>query len=349
MANLFIGGVMTADLFAGDTLFGSAKTLIDSSITISVDSANVEAGAGNKLYAKYYHTSKFDMKFTDAMWRLDYVAKNIGGNITIGGDALVNEQVTLGDGKVGTVTKTPVAFGEHGVIGWVSLPRKDDWHKVEFTDKGFVSPIGNKGEPVCVKYFAFEDAAKKLVVSANIIPDTIHVVGRVGLFLGEENKVSSASKIGYVQFEIPRFTLSGSQEIGMTASGVGNTPLEGSAMVVESEECDGDGYYAVITEVKFDASPFDEVTALSIAGGAVDLEVGDTETLQVYAISSKALPFKVDNAKLTFTSSDTDKVVVGANTGVVEAIAETEGTMITVSITEKPEVEASVRVVVTEA
>lgn len=346
MANYFIAGVMTADLFAGDQLFATAKTLIDSSISINVDSVDVQAGEGYKLFGKYFHSGKLDMKFTDAMWRLDYVAKNVGGEVTIGGDAIKQEQVILGEGKVGTVSRDPVAFGEYGIIGWVSLPKKDDWYKVTFDGKNFISPVGNKGDKVCIKYFTFESAARKLVVDGNIIPSTIHVVGKAPLYAGDTRSVGDATKVGYVQFDIPRFILSGSQEISMSANGVGNTPLQGSALAVESEDCEASSYYAIITEIIDNAKWYDNVEQLSISGGSVDLEVGEAETLGVLAISNKALPFKPPYADIVFSSNNPSVATVGEHTGEVVAVSEGEA-VISVVITDKPEVQAFVKVNVT--
>jgi hypothetical protein len=344
MANYFIGGVMTADLFVGDQLFSTAKTLLDSSITISVDSADVTGGTGNKLFGKYFHTSKFDMKFTDAMFKLEYIAKNIGSDITVGGDALITESVVLGAGGAGTVLGTPASFGTYGAIGWVARPNTDTWTKVTFTGKDFTFSGGVEDETVCVRFMQTDSGARKLVVSSDIIPDTVKVIGRVGLFAGDS--FSTASKVGTVQIQVDRLQLAGSVELSMTSNGVSNTPLSGSALSVDSATCEGGGYYAIITELIDGRNWYDDVNQLSISGGSVDLAVAGTETLEVYALHQNALPSKVDNSQLTFTTEDATKVTVGANTGLVTGVATTTGTTVTVSITAKPNVKAFVDVVV---
>ena len=67
----FLAGVANAEIFKGNDLFSTAKTLIDSSITIGVSAEDIRAGQGAKLYGKYFHTSTFDLKMTDAMFRLE--------------------------------------------------------------------------------------------------------------------------------------------------------------------------------------------------------------------------------------------------------------------------------------
>lgn len=46
----FIAGVANAEIFNGDQLFASARTLIDSSITIGVSVEDLRAGQGNALW-----------------------------------------------------------------------------------------------------------------------------------------------------------------------------------------------------------------------------------------------------------------------------------------------------------
>lgn len=346
MSNYFIGGVMTADLYAGDELFSTAKTLLDSSITISVDSAEVRGGVGHKLFGKYFHTSKFDMKFTDAMWRLEYVAKNIGSSITMGGDAFVQESVVLTTGASGTVVGTPVAFGTYGTIGWVALPNTTTWQKVSFTGSTFTSPVGISGDTVCVKYIKNESAARKLIVSANIIPDTIHVIGKVGLFAGDSSNLAASTKVGVVQFEIPRFLLNGSQDISMTSNGVSNTPLSGSALEVSSATCDGDGYYAIITEILNSSNWYDSCYALAVVDDSITLDTTTTTaTLDVRALYNNAMPNKPNYADLTFTSSTPATATVNAS-GVVTKVGTTGTTIITVTITNKNTISAQADVTV---
>lgn len=47
---VFLAGVANAEIFDGDQLFASARTLIDSSITIGVTLEDLRAGLGNALW-----------------------------------------------------------------------------------------------------------------------------------------------------------------------------------------------------------------------------------------------------------------------------------------------------------
>lgn len=47
--SVFLAGVANAEIFDGDELFASARTLVDSSITIGVTAEDIRGGMGNTL------------------------------------------------------------------------------------------------------------------------------------------------------------------------------------------------------------------------------------------------------------------------------------------------------------
>ena len=96
----FLAGVANAEIFKGNDLFATAKTLIDSSITIGVSAEDIRAGQGAKLYGKYFHTSTFDLKMTDAMFRLEYIAANVGSDLELGGDVFTEEEININDVEI---------------------------------------------------------------------------------------------------------------------------------------------------------------------------------------------------------------------------------------------------------
>ena len=345
MSNYFLAGVAEVDIFEADQLFAKAKTLLDTSITIDVSETDVRGGQGNKLFGKYFHTSKFDAKLTDTMFKIEYMAKNVGSVITIGGDVYTSEQVTLGVGGTGSVVGVPAAFASFGTIGWAKKPTDASYQTVEFTGSDFTFVGGSSGDVVCVEFVTLDNAARQIVVPSNIIPSTVRLVMKAQLFSGDSNDISSASLVGYAFIEVPSFILSGKQTITMAANGVSNTPLEGSALSVNSADCIGAGYYAIITEQIIGSTWYSDVTVLAIEGGEVDLAVAGNETLSVLALHPNALPSKAPNADLTFGTSDALVATVGLNTGVVTGVGAGTCT-ITVSITSKPTVESFVEVTV---
>jgi hypothetical protein len=95
------------------------------------------------------------------------------------------------------------------------------------------------------------------------------------------------------------------------------------------------------------ANWYDGVTALAIAGGDFALSVANSpKTLVVYAIRPGDAPFVVENADLSFTSSDASKATAGLNTGVITRVA-AGSTTIKAVITSNTSIEANAVATVT--
>lgn len=353
MARKFIGGVANVDIFVGDQLAITAKTLSDSSFTIGNTAEEVRGGQGNQLLAKYYHTSTFDIALTDVVFNLEYLAYQTGSTISVGADLFGVEQVTIATNK-GQIAGVPLDVDSYGLIGWVSVVGEDTWQKVTFTEnagKYEFDYTAADGTIVCVKYVSKDVQGKSITISSNMIPSEVKLVMTANEFkAGKSNDISDSSKIGELQIVVPRFQFSGSMEISMTASGVANSPLEGSALAVEEATCGANsGYYAIVNEKIFGEDVFADVFALLVEGGDdISLKVGDTTTLSVYAVRKVGLPFIVDNSLCTFTSATPATATAGANTGLITGVAEGT-TNVTVALTSKPTLEGIAVVTVTAA
>lgn len=341
----FIAGPAKVDAYLNGQLMFTAQTILDSSISLSVSKEEVRGGQGNSLWGNYYHTSAMAINLTDIMFKLEYLALNTGSVIQQGADLFTEEQVTLGAAGAGTVVGTPIAVDDYGVVGWASKAGADNWQRVDFTAKGFNFPGGAEGDVVCIKYVANDAAARKIIISSDFIPETVQLIMTANLYSGGKNLATSTLS-GQVQVNVPRFQFDGNQEISMTSTGVANSPMSGSALANESVSCDGKGYYAIITEKINGSNWYDNVYALAIMNGNIELKVNAEETLRVMAIPYYGSAFPCDNANLTFTSLAAGTATVEKNTGVVKGVA-AGSTGITVVIADKPEVEDVAYVTVT--
>ena len=184
MADIYLAGVATVDLYDGRELFSTAKTLVDSSISLNVSLEEIRAGQGAKLYGKYAHSSVMDLNLTDAMFRLEYIAKNVGSEISIGGTAIFNEQVTVSTAGSIDVTNTPVSFGSYGAVVWYKKPSESSWTSAIPNGKTVSITGATVGEIYCVKYANTFDSMRVLTVNANFIPATVHAVMTASLFQG---------------------------------------------------------------------------------------------------------------------------------------------------------------------
>ena len=247
--NLFIAGVGNVELFKGTDSVLVSKTLVDSSINLSVSLEDVRAGAGAKLYGKYAHTSTMTMKLTDAMFRMEFLAANIGADILAGGSAVAVVTKTVGeDGTVDIADITPMPLYEGAkTVVWVAKKGTEDYvvYDAANVKTGFA-----KDTEVCVRYIKSNDAGEHLKVSANFIPDTMTAILTAPLFAGDENNLESSTKVGTLTITIPRFMLNGTTDLSMTMTGATQMALEGSALAVNDADCENnDGYYAIIDKV----------------------------------------------------------------------------------------------------
>lgn len=343
----FLAGVANAEVFAEDQLISSSRTLLESSITVGVTADDIRAGQGAKLLAKHFHSGNLAVRFVDQMFNMDYIAKNMGTALTVGGDAFSIETITLTAGGAGTlITGTPVDFMGYGTIGWVALQGTDTWTKVTFTGQAFTVSGGASGEIYCVKYMETDAAAKKLTIDSNILPSVVTVFLTANLYNGNPEDYSSSPKVGKVTIKIPALQLDGNQELSMTMTGVSQTALSGTALAVEGD-CEEEGYLADIVQTIFNTNWYDDAIGLVVSDADFALSVGvPTKTLEVYAIyPGNVAPKLVDNSDLTFVSTTVGAATVDAD-GIVTRVAGGT-TTIRITITAKTSVEGVAYVTVT--
>ena len=313
-----------ADVFGydqDDNLVFTSKTLIDSSLEVTVGSSEVRGGRGNQLLYMYYHTGAMNISLNDTQWNLAFLGQTVGSDVATGNDVYVEETLTLGGGGAGTITGTPIALPNSGTIyGWVSLP-DGTTERVTFSGQGFTASGGSEDDEVCVRYYAANSSSRSITIPANVLPKVVRLVMEAQLNSGDQ----ASNKIGTVQIIVPRATLSGAFTISMASDGVSQTPLSAMALAdadLTSAACSNDPVYAKIIEIIDNANWYDGVTALAISGGDFALATTTgTKQLVVYAIRPGDAPFVVPLADLAFTSSDTSKATVGLNTGLVQGVA----------------------------
>ena len=295
---LFLAGVGRATLLDGERLVATANTLIDSSITIGISFEDLRAGQGNKLYGRYAHTSTFDLKLTDAMFSLEYLAMNTGSDVELGGDAMKDEKLTVSEGKVTLSYKAVPMVGNTNVYAYVKKSGTDEgYQRYAVTGTGVnevtLDESLNDSE-VCVRYMYHNDIASKITISANFIPKTLTCILEANLYNGGSCDVETSTLAGKVIIKVPRFMLNGSQELSMSASGVSNTSIEGSALASGCAGCDGDGVYAEIVQVLENKTAADMFSSIVIEDKNQTAKEGDKIELNVYACPVDGAPIKLN-------------------------------------------------------
>ncbi|MGL5647756.1 MAG: hypothetical protein ACRDDY_07890, partial [Clostridium sp.] len=245
---------------------------------------------------------------------------SVGGNIIVGGESIADEQVTVATANTIAVQGTPIAWGDLGTIGWYTLPGESNWTKITFNGKSATVSGLKVGDKVCVRYNATNDALREFVVPAAIIPAECKAVLTTPLFQAEAKNFTTSSKVGDLIVEIPRFLLSGAQDLTLNMSGASTTNLSGSALAAftGNEGCNDYGYYAKIKEIIYGKQFYEGLFDLAIANGTVK----NGDVVNVYGLYQNGSTSHIRPSLLTFTGATVDPT-----TGIASAIA-SAGTLI---------------------
>ena len=320
-----VGDIQLFDQSTGDIIVTS-KTLTDSGINFSVTAEDIRGGMANAILGKYFHDTAMELTLTDALFSLEYLALNVGGSISASANVLTMEQITTVADEIISVTDTPQQFGNVGTIGWYSIAGKDDWTKITFEGKDATVAGLTAGTTVCVKYIHTDASAEQFTVSSAFIPDQCYAILTLPLFkatVGQDTGYTSSSKVGEVQVEIPNFLLAGAQELSLSSSGAATTALSGSALATYTgqEGCSDAGYYAILKQIVYNKDEFSDVKTIVIADSDIDLEEGDSQVLEVYALySGVKAPRLLEASKLTFTVVEGDTYASVDEDGKVTAL-----------------------------
>ena len=106
--NYILGDVLNAEAFVkmddGQLVhYFSAKTMTESTINVSVSAEEIRGGWGNQLLGKIFHDTNFGVNLTEAMFSMNYLAAQIGGEVKKDGSAKLLKSVDgtyAGDGKI---------------------------------------------------------------------------------------------------------------------------------------------------------------------------------------------------------------------------------------------------------
>lgn len=351
-----LAGVAPIEFYDSDNnLYAIANTLTDAGLNASVSEDIARGGMSNARIASYFYDSNLGLTLTNTTFKLEYLATKLGSDITASGDVWTMEEVTTTVENTITVSDfTPVApfDGIATVFGYYKLASSAEnvFQKITFTGNSATVSGLPVGSVVCVKYAYTNAGARTFKVSSEIIPDISYALMKIPMFkAGISNEsYTSSSKVGELLVKIPKFQFDPNTDLAITSTGHATTNLSGNALVTMGSGCNPNGYYAEIVENIFNRNPFDAVTAIMIEGSkdGFELEVGDTETLNVYAKYSDGTNVsKLDNSLFTFTSSGAG-ATVGANTGIITAVSASTVT-ITVVATDKTSLETNCSVVIT--
>lgn len=339
MAQVFLAGVANAEIFDGDDLFASARTLVDSSISIGVTAEDIRGGQGAQLLGKYFHTTSFGLKMTDALFNIEYLAANVGAELEQSGDVFFDESLTSdGTGAI-TLSKTAVSVRNGGaVFAYLKLGTAITDTRTKYTVTAENKVIGLAANTEYCARYMYNAQGTSIKVSATFVPSTLHVVLTAPLYSGDASTPTTGTEVGSLTIDVPRFLLSGAQELAMSATGAAQTSFEGTALASGGSGCEGKAIYAIITQVMKDSRWYTGASGLVIEDNNIDVTVSGASALintapVVYAWYASGSPKMINNtiisaqetgldstekSSLVYTmTSGTTGLNMNANTGVI--------------------------------
>lgn len=341
--NYIAGGVGRAIMFVGDQLWGVANTLSNNTFDFTITPEDVRGGRKNVLLGQYFHDPNLAIELTNALFGYDDVALVLGSTINQGGPSFKEEQVVAGTGGTLTPTETPITFNGR-YLGWYKKPTETNWSIGIFVNGVMTVTGAVQSEVYCIKYFWNNENARSFAIKADYEPSEIHLVILQDLFTAEkqDGEVVPGSRAGVMISDIPRFKLNGTENLAFAAGSTATTSMSGNAFAVNEEDSCEDGFiYGTMTEQIDNAKWQSNVSMLAVENSEIELAVGGTEALNVYAVFKGAMPsVKKANSNFTFTSASSDIATV-TNAGVVTGVA--AGTdYVTVALTDYPNIDPAV-------
>lgn len=320
MAKYFVTSVADVRLYdTDDNLMATAKTMMDSSLEVTLSNTDVRGGKGNTLQYVLFNGADLALTLSETQFTLDFLQQTLGSVLTTGVNVFSEETLTLTSGGAGNLTGTPVAYQGSVVYAWIKHAGIDLIERVVATGGNFTSSVGAEDDIVCVRFYNLDAAAKQITINANVIPNIVRAELEVQL----ADSTSSTNVVGRVIFTVPSLQLSGAFSMSMTPDGVSETPLTGRALAYTptAGSCANQSVLGYITRVLDAANWYDDITALAIIGGDLALTHPDTSTVLVKALHSDGSVSTPPVADLTFASATPATATIGANTGLITTVA----------------------------
>lgn len=306
--------VSTADFAAyyNGVLACTGTTNLNTSIEVSMQEQNVNAGKGNQLIYSYKYGRELAVNLEAANWDIRFIAMQTGSQITEGLDDVyrLSECVQITNG-VGVLKSTPVGDVAVELSNGLIITVTPEAATIDLTKHGV------ENEAVKATYM-YNKIAKSITIDSETSPFVYELV------LSADKHNNRLGKVGTVQVIIPSYQPSGNFTMSFTPDGVSSTTIEGKALSVEGDSCsDGSAVYAYIKEFD-DTAKAMAVAEIAATPGAISLDSAKTDkTATISVIGLKGAlysPIQLENSDCTFVSDKPDVATVDED-GIVTAVA----------------------------
>lgn len=306
--------VSTADFAAyyNGVLACTGTTNLNTSIEVSMQEQNVNAGKGNQLIYSYKYGRELAVNLEAANWDIRFIAMQTGSQITEGLDDVYRlaECVQITNG-IGVLKSTPVGDVAVEFSNGVIVTVTPEATTIDLTKHGV------ENEAVKATYM-YNRIAKSITIDSETSPFVYKLV------LSADKHNNRLGKVGTVQVIIPSYQPSGNFTMSFTPDGVSSTTIEGKALSVEGDSCsDGSAVYAYVKEFDETAKAM-AVSEIAVTPAIISLDSGNsdkTETLSVIGLKGALYsPIQLENTDCEFVSDAPEIATVDVN-GVVTAVS----------------------------
>lgn len=306
--------VSTADfaMFYDDMLACTGTVNLNTSIEVTMQEQNINAGKGNKLIYSYKYGRELNINLEAADWNLRYLSVNLGNDINIKLDDAydIYKCVTINNG-IGVLPHTPIGNVDVEISADTAVNVVPDGSTID------MKPYGIESGTVNVTY-KYREISQSIIIDAETSPKVYKLI------LTADKHNNKLGKVGTVEIEVPSFQPSGNFNIEFTPDGVTSTSIEGKALAVEGDTCDsGNAVYAYVRE-RSDGEFKIIVSEIAATPGTIELDSADsTLTATIEVIGMKGVGYsniELENADCTFVSADPNVAIVD-ETGIVTSVA----------------------------
>jgi len=235
MADKFL--VSVADVILRDpttkVAIAHGVTNATTSLTQTMQKTEARGGINNPLRYTYYHDRNVEFKIEMTTFNEYVLALNSGTTVANGSVQCVKTDcVTLSSGS-GTLTKTPV--------GNVTVIYQNGATQT-VTPVGTSVYIAGGGSQMVDLVYDYMTTADRLTVGATTPPSIVELI-----LTAEVRDASHSTVLQYFQVVVPSFSVAGNYTLSLTANGISNQSLDGTALVNKASDCSSGDYFYTAT------------------------------------------------------------------------------------------------------
>lgn len=264
-----VANVLGRDPATGNGLF-YGTTNASTAVNLSMSEEEIRGGINNVIQGVYYHDKTLECTIEKATFSKAFLPLNVGSNILSSNvNVLQTECLSLDGAGNGYVSKLPVGlvnvFSDEDTVMNVSAS------STQATDGYLISVPSMAGMQITAIYDA-KETVDVLTIETTTPPKVVDLT--LFIQLRDENM-----NLAYtLQYNIPKFQVSGNYELSLSADGVSNESLSGKALNVKSEDCATGDMYATIKWVPV-AEATGGITGIIITNGDIAATIPEENTV----------------------------------------------------------------------